>query len=142
MGLGRITRFAPTPAGAARVNVMRAGRSGVKALAPPLDLFEDFSREKAAVKQAGGTAEQAHAEAFRRTRYRERFRAHIDGSAESRAALHTLVTQAKTQDVYVMCMCPYRTAGEACHTYLLLELARELDGALELLAEPRPRRAG
>jgi hypothetical protein len=141
MGLGRITRFAPTPAGAARVNVMRAGRAGVKALAPPQDLFEDFSREKAAVKQAGGTAELAHAEAFRRTRYRDRFRAHISGSAESRAALQKLVADAKDRDVYVMCMCPYRTAGEACHTYLLLELARELDGALELRAEPRPRRA-
>ena len=142
MGLGRITRFAPTPPGAARLNVMRAGRAGVKALAPPLDLFEDFSREKMAMKKAGGSAEDAHIEAFRRTRYRERFRAHIGGSAESRAALRELVAAAKDRDVYVMCMCPYRTAGEACHTYLLLELARELDGALELLAEPRPRRAG
>jgi hypothetical protein len=39
-----------------------------------------------------------------------------------------------------MCMCPYRTRGEACHTYLLLELARELDPALTILPEPRPRR--
>ena len=44
MGLGRITRFASTPAGSRRVNVMRSGRAGVKALAPPEDLFADFSR--------------------------------------------------------------------------------------------------
>jgi hypothetical protein len=38
-----------------------------------------------------------------------------------------------------MCMCPYRTPGEACHTYLLLELARELDAGLTILPEPPPR---
>jgi hypothetical protein len=37
-------------------------------------------------------------------------------------------------------MCPYRTAGDACHTYVLLDLARELDPALTILPEPRPKR--
>jgi len=140
MGLGRITRFAPTPARSRRMNVMRAGRAGVKALAPPDDLFADFSREKAAAKGKGASAEAAHAVAFRRTRYRARFRRHILGSVESRAALRALVDEAKTGNVYVMCMCPYRTPGNACHTYLLLELARELDPKLRLVPEPRPAR--
>lgn len=138
MGLGRITRFAATPAGARRVNVMRAGRAGVKALAPPDDLFADFSREKGAARRAGATAEAAHTLAFQHTRYRDRFRRHILGSAPSRAALRALVEEAKAGNVYVMCMCPYRAAGEACHTYLLLELAREADPTLRILPEPRP----
>ena len=127
MGLGRITRFAPTPADSRRVNVMHAGRAGVKALAPPDDLFADFSREKSEAKRAGASAEAAHAAAFRRTRYRARFRRHIVSSADSREALRALVEEAKARDVYLMCMCPYRTPGEACHTYLLLALAREME---------------
>jgi hypothetical protein len=140
MGLGRITRFASTPAGSRRVNTMRAGRAGVKALAPPDDLFADFSREKSAARKRGASAEEAHAEAFGATRYRERFRQHILASPESREALRALVDEARTRDVYVMCMCPYRTAGEACHTYLLLGLAQELDPALPILPEPAPSR--
>ena len=42
------------------------------------------------------------------------------------AALRRIVEEARSADVYLMCMCPYQTAGGACHTYLLLELAREL----------------
>jgi hypothetical protein len=138
MPLGRITRFAPTPAGARRVNVMRAGRAGVKALAPPDDLFADFSREKAAARRAGATAEAAHLAAFRRSRYRARYRRHVLGNPESRAALRALVEEGKRAPVFVMCMCPYRTAGQACHTYLLLELARELAPGLRIAREPKP----
>jgi len=138
VGLGRITRFAATPAGARRVNTMRAGRAGVKALAPPEGLFADFSREKAAARRAGAPAADAHALAFRRARYPERFRRHMRADPAARHALSALVAEARTRDVYVMCMCPYRTPGGACHTYLLLELAQELDPALRLLPEPRP----
>ena len=115
---------------------MRAGRVGVKALAPPDDLFADFSREKSEAKRAGASAEAAHAAAFDRTRYRERFREHILSSGDSREALRALVEEAKARDVYLMCMCPYRTPGEACHTYLLLALAREMDPAVRILPEP------
>lgn len=138
MGLGRITRFAPTPAGARRVGVMRAGRAGIKALAPPEDLFADFAREKAEAKRAGAPADEAHAAAFRRTRYRDRFRRHILSGTDTLAALRAIVEESRGQDVYLMCMCPYRTAGEACHTYLLLELAREMEPAVHILPEPRP----
>src|SRR5215467_5151923 len=102
MALGRITRFAKTPTGARRVNVMRAGRAGVKALAPPEDLFEDFSREKAAARRGGVSGEDAHAAAFRRTQYPERFRRHVLRSAASRAALRDLIEESKTRDVFVM----------------------------------------
>jgi hypothetical protein len=139
MGLGRITRFAPTPAGARRVNTMRAGRAGVKALAPPEDLFADFSREKTAAKRDGESAEDAHATAFRRSDYAARFRRYILTSADSRNALGALVEESRTRDVYVMCMCPYRTRGEACHTYLLLALAREMDASVHILPEPPPK---
>jgi hypothetical protein len=54
--------------------------------------------------------------------------------------LRTILEEAARGDLYLMCMCPYRTPGEACHTYLLLELARELVPSLEILPEPPPRR--
>jgi hypothetical protein len=138
MGLGRITRFAKTPDGGRRVNVMRAGRAGVKALAPPDDLFADFTRAKADAKHGGTSAEDAHATAFRHARYAKRFRDHILSHADSREALRALIEESKVRDVYVMCMCPYRTPGEACHTYLLLSLARELDPSVRILPEPAP----
>jgi Active DUF488-N3 subclade len=139
MGLGRTTRFAPTPPGGRRVNVMRAGRAGLKDLAPPPDLFADFQKEKGALRATGLDAAGLHTETFRRVRYRERYLSSIRASAEAMATLRSLVQDARASDVYLMCMCPYRTPGEACHTYLLLELARELDPDLTILAEPRPR---
>ena len=138
MGLGRITRFASTPAGSRRVNVMRSGRAGIKALAPPEDLFADFSRAKADARRAGASSAAAHATAFRHTRYRARFRRHILASPDSLEALRAVIADAKTRDVYLMCMCPYRTPGQACHTYLLLELARTLDASVRIVPEPRP----
>ncbi len=117
---------------------MRAGRAGLKALAPPDDLFEDFSREKREARRAGALAEAAHTVAFERARYADRFRQHIASSAAARVALRELVEESKSRDVYLMCMCPYRTPGEACHTYLLLALARELDQAVRILPEPAP----
>lgn len=141
MGLGRITRFAPTPAGARRVGVMRAGRAGVKALAPPEDLFADFAREKAAARRAGESADAAHATAFQRTHYRDRFRRHILTDPDGREALRAVVEASKAGDVYLMCMCPYRTPADACHTYLLLELARELEPSVRVLPEPAPARS-
>jgi len=119
---------------------MRAGSAGVKALAPPVDLFEAFRREKAALTKQGLTADRAHAEAFRRTRYRERFLSYIRSRASSMQALQRVIADAREHDVYLMCMCPYRTSGDACHTYLLLELARELDRSVTILPEPRPKR--
>jgi hypothetical protein len=136
MGLGRTTRFAALPAGARRVSVMRAGTAGIKALAPPRDLFDDFAREK---RKAKGKGVDAHLEAFRRTNYRERFLRAIRGSAESLRALRGIIDEARARDVYLMCMCPYAAAGGACHTYLLLDLAKEAAPELAILPEPKPR---
>jgi hypothetical protein len=110
---------------------MRAGRAGLKELAPPPDLFDDFRREKA--------AGHAHLETFRRVRYRERYLRAMRESHEAMRCLRALVDEARSRDLYLMCMCPYRAEGEACHTYLLLELAREIDPRLAILTEPRPR---
>jgi hypothetical protein len=110
---------------------MRAGRAGVKELAPPPDLFADFRREKA----AGHT----HLDTFRRVRYRERYLQAIRESDAAMRCLRALVDEARSRDLYLMCMCPYLAEGEACHTYLLLELAREIDAGLAILPEPRPR---
>ena len=139
MGLGRTTRFAPAPPGSRRVSVMRSGTAGVKALAPPVDLFEAFRRAKAALVKRGLGAERAHAEAYAHTQYRTRFLAHVRSTASSMQALRALVAEARERDVYVMCMCPYDTPGRACHTYLLLDVAREIDPTLPILPEPRPR---
>ncbi len=140
MGLGRTTRFAAAPTGSRRVSVMRAGAAGVKALAPPVDLFEAFRHEKATLKKAGASADRAHADAFTRTDYRRRFLSSVRSSPASMQALERIVAEARERDIYLMCMCPYRPPGEACHTYLLLELARELDPTLTILPEPRPKR--
>jgi hypothetical protein len=140
MGLGRTTRFAAAPTGSRRVSVMRAGAAGVKALAPPVDLFEAFRREKAALKKSGLTADRAHAEAFTRTDYRQAFLSYVRSSSSSMQALQDVMAEARERDVYLMCMCPYRTPGDACHTYVLLELAREMDPTITILPEPRPKR--
>jgi hypothetical protein len=142
MGLGRTTRFAPLPPGARRVSVMRRGQAGVKALAPSLALLAAFQARKRALVRDGVRPDLAHARAAREVDYRARFRAQIRGSARARAALRRLVAEARAADVYLMCMCPYRTPGRACHTYHLLTLARELDPRVRLLPEPAPRRAG
>jgi hypothetical protein len=143
MGLGRTTRFAPLPVGARRVSVMRRGAAGLAVLAPSEPLLADFMAKKRALVAAGRDPEVAHAEACRLIDYRARFRREIRTSPEAMAALRQIVREAATGDLYLMCMCPYRTRESACHTYLLLELARELAPALTLLPEPAPRaRAG
>ena len=91
--------------------------------------------------QAGATADAAHAEAHHALGYRERFLAEIRGRTDGLAALRQLMAEARTGDVYLMCMCGYRTPGRACHTYALLDLARELDPTLRELPEPAPRGA-
>lgn len=140
VGLGRTTRFAPLPAGARRVSVMRAGTAGVKALAPSDELLAEFQARKRALMRAGATADAAHAEAHRTLGYRERFLREIRGRPDALAALRQLIAEARTGDVYLMCMCGYQTPGRACHTYALLDLARELDPSLRELTEPAPRR--
>src|SRR5215831_7681532 len=99
MGLGRTTRFAPAPRGSRRVSVMRAGTAGVKELAPPPDLFDAFRREKAQLMKAGLAADRAHAEAYARTRYRQRFLDHMRSSPASMAALRAIVAEARGRDV-------------------------------------------
>src|SRR5262245_41595119 len=123
MGLGRTTRFAPLPPRASRVSVMRRGTAGLPVLAPSAGLLQEFEAAKRARVTEGLPAERAHAEAARRIDYRQRFVAEIRSSAEAMAALRELVARARNEDVYLMCMCPYRATDRACHTYLLLDLA-------------------
>lgn len=139
MGLGRTTRFAPLPAGARRISVMRRGAAGLAALAPSESLLADFMAKKRALGAAGRDPDAAHAEACRLIDYRARFRQEIQARPEAMAALREVIARAAAGDLYLMCMCPYRTPESACHTYLLLELARELDPTVALLPEPAPR---
>jgi hypothetical protein len=118
---------------------MRTGTGGEKALAPPPDLLREFLARKRALVREGRDAPEAHARAARDLDYRTRYLAHVRERPRALAALRRLVEEARTRDVYLMCMCPYRTRGRACHTYLLLELARELAPGLRRLPEPRPR---
>jgi len=121
---------------------MRSGTAGLKALAPSAELLAAFQAQKRVLAAAGMRPGQAHAEAGRVVRYRERFRREIRSNPEARAALRDVIALAKAGDLYLMCMCPWKTPGKACHTYLLLELARELEPRVRLLPEPAPRRAG
>lgn len=139
MGLGRTTRFAPLPVGARRVSVMRAGAGGVKALAPSTALLGEFQARKRQLVREGASTEAAHAKAHTSMDYRARYLAEIKGRPDGIAALRQLVEEARTRDVYLMCMCPYRTPGRACHTYALLDLAKELDPSVREVPEPAPR---
>jgi hypothetical protein len=139
MGLGRTTRFAPLPAGARRVSVMRAGTGGIKLLAPSDALLAEFQDRKRALVRAGGAPEAAHKAAHEAMGYRERYLAEIRRRPDALPALRQLIAEARGRDVYLMCMCPYRTPGRACHTYALLDLARELDPTVRELPEPAPR---
>jgi hypothetical protein len=118
---------------------MRSGAGGDKALAPPAALVGDFLRVKRARMREGLTADRAHLAAYRELDYRRRFLEDLRGRPAGLAALRRLLAEARERDVYFMCMCPYRTPGRACHSYLLLDLARELDPTVKLLPEPRPR---
>ena len=141
VGLGRTTRFAPMPAGARRVSVMRAGAAGIKALAPSVELLAEFQERKRVLVRAGAAPEAAHRAAHEAMGYRGRYLAEIRARPGALAALEALITEARAADVYLMCMCPYRTPGRACHTYALLDLARELDPKVRELPEPAPRKA-
>ena len=141
MGLGRTTRFAPLPPGARRVSVMRLGTAGLKVLAPSTRLLQAFAGRKRALEKTGLQADEAHARASRETDYRRRYLDEIRAKPVALRALRELIAESRAGDVYLMCMCPYRTREEACHTYLLLDLARELDPSVRLLPEPAPRAA-
>jgi hypothetical protein len=118
---------------------MRAGAGGVKALAPSARLLREFLARKRALVRTGMTASAAHAAAHRAMAYRTRYHEELRARPAARAALARLIEEARTRDVYLMCMCPYRTPGRACHTYALLDLARRLDPRVRRLPEPAPR---
>jgi hypothetical protein len=139
VGLGRITRFAKTPPGAARFSVMRLGPRGLKILSPSKQLLSDFKGKKAGLMKGGMEPGEAHAEAFRLVNYRERFRREVLSNPDAVKAMRTLLGEAKEKDIYLMCMCPYKTPDSACHTYLLMEIAREMEPSVRLLSEPEPR---
>jgi hypothetical protein len=119
---------------------MRAGTAGIKDLAPSDGLLAEFQARKQALVRAGTASDAAHAAAHAAMGYRERFLAEIKARPGALVALRQLLAEARTTDVYLMCMCPYRTPGRACHTYALLDLSSELDPAIRVLPEPVPRR--
>jgi hypothetical protein len=121
---------------------MRAGAAGIKVLAPSSALLAEFQSRKGALVKAGTAPDAAHAEAHQAMGYRERYLEEVRGRRDGLTALGQLLAEARTRDVYLMCMCPYQTPGRACHTYALLDLARELDPTVQELPEPVPRRAG
>ena len=118
---------------------MRAGAGGVKALAPSDELLAEFQERKRALVRAGAAPDMAHSAAHREMGYRGRYLGEIKTRPDALPALRQLIVEARTGDVYLMCMCPYRTPGRACHTYALLDLARELDPTVRELPEPAPR---
>ena len=121
------------------MSVMRAGTAGIKVLAPSVELLAEFQERKRALVRAGMPSEAAHRAAHEAMGYRERYLAEIKARPGAIAALRELITEARAGDVYLMCMCPYRTPGRACHTYALLDLARALDPKVHELPEPAPR---
>jgi uncharacterized protein YeaO (DUF488 family) len=122
------------------VSVMRAGAGGIKVLAPSDELVAEFQARKRALVRAGAAPDAAHSAAHRDMGYRGRYIAELRARPGALPALRQLIAEARTRDVFLMCMCAYRTRGRACHTYALLDLARELDPSVRQLPEPAPRR--
>ena len=122
------------------MSVMRAGASGIKTLAPSDELLAEFQARKQALVRAGTAPEMAHVAAHQAMGYRGRFLDEIKARPDALAALGQLIVEARAEDVYLMCMCPWQTPGRACHTYALLDLAKELDQRVRELPEPIPRR--
>jgi len=91
MGLGRITRFAKTPPGAARFSVMRLGPGGLKILSPSKQLLSEFKEKKAGLMKGGMGPGEAHAEAFRLVNYRERFRREVLSNPDVVKAMGVLI---------------------------------------------------
>ena len=121
------------------MSVMRAGAGGVKALAPSDELLAEFRERKRALVRAGTASDAAHSAAHKAMGYWGRYLGEIKTRPGALPALRQLIVEARTGDVYLMCMCAYRTPGRACHTYALLDLARELDPTVRELPEPAPR---
>jgi uncharacterized protein YeaO (DUF488 family) len=119
---------------------MRAGAGGVKALAPSDELVAEFQARKRALVRSGVALDAAHSAAHRDMEYRRRYLAEIKARPGALPALRQLIAEARTRDVFLMCMCAHRTRGRACHTYALLDLAHELDPSVRQLPEPAPRR--
>ena len=122
------------------MSVMRAGVGGIKALAPSDELLAEFQARKRALVRAGTAPEAAHLTAHQEMGYRERFLHEIKARPDALTALGQLIVEARSVDVYLMCMCPWQTPGRACHTYALLDLAQQLDPRVRELPEPGPRR--
>jgi hypothetical protein len=119
---------------------MRAGAGGLKVLSPSAELLAEFQARKRDLIRAGLKSDAAHAEAHRQLGYRERYLGEIRSRPSAIEALRALIAEARTRDVYLMCMCRHETPGRACHTYALLDLACDLDATVPLLAEPQPKR--
>ena len=62
--------------------------------------------------------------------YEARFREEILGSPEAMAALHHIIDQARTREVYLICW----EREPPCHRYLLLNLAAEIAGRVKMPA--------
>lgn len=121
------------------MSVMRAGAGGIKTLAPSDELLAEFQARKRALVRVGTAPDAAHSAAHQAMGYRGRYLDEIKARPDALAALGQLIVEARTGDVYLMCMCAYRTPGRACHTYALLDFARELDPTVRELPEPAPR---
>jgi hypothetical protein len=134
------------------------GTAGVKALAPSDELLAEFQARKRALMRAGANADAAHAEAHRTLGYRERFLGEIRGRPDALAALRQLIAEARTGDVYLMCMRlpdararvphlraprpPRWTSRPSWPTFRAGSLTREppAGGGLDQAGDQRPRR--
>lgn len=107
-----------------RVMVNR-GR-GNDCLAPSDTLYREMSAIKTRLESTlGKGSAEAHNRAFSECRYESRFRQQIDASPEALRKLEKIASQARGEDLYLIC---YEGATKACHRRILMRIVAERFG--------------
>ncbi|MFC3958131.1 DUF488 family protein [Halovivax cerinus] len=92
----------------------------VPALAPPADLLEETKRAETDLKRRGICDEEAHNAAWDQVGFSSRYEAHLDDSADARAAIDALVDRLHDGESITL-VCFENTAKKRCHRTTLRE---------------------
>ena len=99
---------------------------GNDCLAPSEALYREMSAIKTRLETTlGKGSAEAHNRAFSECRYESRFRQQIDATPEALRQLEKIASQAREEDLYLIC---YEGAAKACHRRILMRIIEERFG--------------